>query len=105
MFTGLSALSALLDAAIGNRPFCLCRRPPRSDTSGSVSSRAAAQRANSVGWCNELGRGVLGSQLAPKIRSNKGLRPPPALERSANSSIQVIRGCAALSRRLPQIRG
>jgi hypothetical protein len=55
--------------------FRLCWRPPRSDTLGSVSSRAAAKRANSVGWCSGLGRGVLGSQLAPKIPSNKGFTP------------------------------
>jgi hypothetical protein len=78
---------ALIGAADGNRPFPSIPTTTTVQHIRECKRGAAAQRANSIGWCDGSHAVFREGQTASKIPSNKGLHLPSSPVQSANSSI------------------
>jgi hypothetical protein len=88
MFTDLSARSCIDRRGRRKSPVSVHADDRHGPTHQRTQARAAAQRANSIGWCDGLHGALREGQTVPKIASNKGLQLPSASVQSANSSIQ-----------------
>jgi hypothetical protein len=98
MFTDLSARSCIDRRGRRKSPVSVYADDRHGPTQQRTQARAAAQRANSIGWCDGLHGALREGQTVPKIPSNKGLHLPSAPYNPRIPGFKALRDCDALSR-------